>query len=203
MDDRPSPALALGPGAASSTESPIKITKTYIQLEDERKLKNELRNHPVQEEKMSSKSVCRILGDLPSLQNDRTPKSMGSSDTTSYDINRALDYGSGGSEFPRPSKGPASPTGNKTYNLDSRADGKDANNKYSNGAIGSNGKVKSKRKDPYTLPPGFPTSFLCQLSQRPMIDPVKSIYGNVFDRPVILRWMGMQGHICPLSGKYF
>lgn len=50
------------------------------------------------------------------------------------------------------------------------------------------------------LPPDFPTEFLCELSHRPMSDPVESIYGNYFERSVIISWMEQQGKICPLTG---
>ena len=50
------------------------------------------------------------------------------------------------------------------------------------------------------LPPDFPVEFLCELSHRPMSDPVESIYGNFFERSVICSWMEQQGKICPLTG---
>ena len=50
------------------------------------------------------------------------------------------------------------------------------------------------------LPPDFPIEFLCELSHRPMSDPVETIYGNCFEKSVILAWMEQQGKICPLTG---
>ena len=212
VDDRPSheksPTLEILSDVMCAADSIIKSPKSYTQLEEERKVKNEHRSHTGRDEKSSSHKTVSlihtggILGDLPSLQNGRSPKNIGVNEGISNDISRALDYGNQGSEFPGvQGGGMSSPTGSKNFNLDSRADGKDTNNRYSNKTVSSTGKLKSKKKDHITLPPGFPPSYLCQLSQRPMNDPVKSIYGNVFDRPVILRWMGMQGHICPLSGQ--
>lgn len=45
-----------------------------------------------------------------------------------------------------------------------------------------------------------PKEFLCELCQKPMTEPVKSVYGNIFDKPVITRWISQQGHICPITG---
>lgn len=186
---------------------------SYSLLEEESKIRKELKGIDGSDAKAlpfsspTKKSTLlhsgAILGDLPSLSNDRNSRGVGASGTasTSSDINRVLDYGSASSEFPTISTGPMSPKGNSNYLLDSRADGKDKSSHYSSNTESSVGKVKQKKRDVYAPPPGFPTKFLCQLSQRPMSDPVKSIYGNVFDRSVIYRWMNKQGHICPLSGK--
>ena len=186
---------------------------SYSLLEEEKKLRKELKGIDGNDEKdLSFNSPIKnsallhsgaILGDLPSLSNERSSRgvSAGGAASTSSDINRVLDYGSANSEFPTRSTGPMSPKGNSNYLLDSRADGKDKNCNYSNNIESSAGKGKQKKRDVYAPPPGFPTKFLCQLSQRPMSDPVKSIYGNIFDRSVIHRWMNKQGHICPLSGK--
>ncbi|CAE7473109.1 PUB12, partial [Symbiodinium microadriaticum] len=45
-----------------------------------------------------------------------------------------------------------------------------------------------------------PPEFVCELCQKQMSDPVKSTYGNVFERSVIENWLKTQGHICPLTG---
>ena len=58
-------------------------------------------------------------------------------------------------------------------------------------------KTKSKMLVP---PKDTPVEFICELCQKLMSDPVRSVYGNVFDRPVIEAWIQKQGHICPLTG---
>lgn len=58
-------------------------------------------------------------------------------------------------------------------------------------------KYKSRRA---TAPADIPTEFVCQLSQQPMSDPVRTIYGHVFDLQTIKNWFKKQGHICPLTG---
>mmetsp|Transcript_32171 Transcript_32171/g.54252 ORF Transcript_32171/g.54252 Transcript_32171/m.54252 type:complete len:684 (+) Transcript_32171:94-2145(+) len=78
--------------------------------------------------------------------------------------------------------------------LSMRADGKD----------GSTGK-KKKKKHPHggegeAVPKDMPPEFLCQLTRRPMSDPVDTVYGNVFDRMAIMNWLSTQGKICPLTG---
>jgi hypothetical protein len=50
------------------------------------------------------------------------------------------------------------------------------------------------------IPADIPTKFLCQLSQRPMQEPVQSIYGHIYEHYTILQWFQQQGQICPLTG---
>lgn len=86
--------------------------------------------------------------------------------------------------------------------LDNRADNKDKNNRISSSS-GYNRKNKNKLKNAYVPPKDLPVSFICQLSQKMMSDPVKSAYGNIYDRAVIMQWMNKQGHICPLTGEKY
>lgn len=128
-----------------------------------------------------------ILGDLPALNKHKVANN---GKISSIDITRALQFGDSKDEV-----GPSSPSANNAFMLDSRADGKD---KSSNSATKKNNSPGKKKVD---LPiPDFPPSYLCQLSQKPMSAPVQTVYGNIFDRPVILHWMSKQGHICPLTG---
>lgn len=46
----------------------------------------------------------------------------------------------------------------------------------------------------------IPVKYKCQLTQRPMTEPVKSIYGHNFEKSAILGWLNQQGRICPLTG---
>ena len=50
------------------------------------------------------------------------------------------------------------------------------------------------------VPADTPKEFLCELCQRMMSEPVKTVYGNMMEKAVILEWMAKQGHICPLTG---
>lgn len=61
---------------------------------------------------------------------------------------------------------------------------------------------KEKKKKPHTdlIPKDMPQHFICQLTQRPMSDPVKTSYGNIYDKTAILNWLNTQGHIDPLTG---
>jgi hypothetical protein len=79
----------------------------------------------------------------------------------------------------------ASPT--KTPSL--RADDKTAGGK------------KKKNGPSEEVPKDMPKEFLCQLTQRPMSDPMSTPYGNVYDRTAIINWLQTQGKICPLTGK--
>lgn len=62
------------------------------------------------------------------------------------------------------------------------------------------GGKKKKRKQHDDVPKDTPAEFLCQLTQRPMSEPVKTIYGNTYDRTAIMNWLSTQGKICPLTG---
>lgn len=66
-----------------------------------------------------------------------------------------------------------------------------------------NGAKKKKKRPQDDVPKDIPPEFLCQLTQRPMSDPVKTIYGNHYDRTAIVNWLNTQGKICPLTGTYF
>lgn len=66
---------------------------------------------------------------------------------------------------------------------------------------GKKKKKKSSNNRPAAeIPPDMPREFLCALTQMPMTDPVKSMYGHCFERKVILDWFKNQGRICPLTG---
>lgn len=71
-------------------------------------------------------------------------------------------------------------------------------------ATGSTTKKKKKKQNMISrqgdLPADIPQEFVCELCQKQMTDPVKSIYGNVFERGVIDNWLKTQGRICPLTG---
>lgn len=47
---------------------------------------------------------------------------------------------------------------------------------------------------------GYPEEFLCELTMKPLSDPVESIYGSYFEKSAILGWMKEQGHVCPVTG---
>jgi hypothetical protein len=129
-----------------------------------------------------------ILGDLPSLNKHKVGNN---GKISSNDITRALQFGDS-----KDDSVPSSPSKISTFMLDTRADGKD---KSLNSPSKKNSSPGKKKKVDAPLS-DFPPSYLCQLSQKPMSEPVQSIYGNIFDRPVILHWMSKQGHICPLTG---
>lgn len=50
------------------------------------------------------------------------------------------------------------------------------------------------------VPADMPKHFLCELTQKPMSEPVQTRYGNVYDKTAIMQWFATQGHICPLTG---
>lgn len=71
----------------------------------------------------------------------------------------------------------------------------------SSGKVSSSSKKnKKKNRRRNDLPKDAPPGYLCELSQRLMSDPVRSTYGNVFERAAIASWIRDQGQICPITG---
>jgi hypothetical protein len=60
--------------------------------------------------------------------------------------------------------------------------------------------ASSKKKKQSGAPNDLPKEFLCELCQRQLTDPVKSVYGNIYEKSVIEEWLKNQGKICPLTG---
>jgi hypothetical protein len=46
-----------------------------------------------------------------------------------------------------------------------------------------------------------PEHFKCAITHQCMDEPMKSPYGDVFEKGVIIEWLGAQGQICPITGK--
>jgi hypothetical protein len=78
------------------------------------------------------------------------------------------------------------------YNISSKADDKKFKNSNKNNFQSNN-----------NIPTDFPREYLCQLTMKPMSEPVKTTYGNVYDKTAILNWFSVQGKICPLTGFVF
>lgn len=120
-----------------------------------------------------------VLGNLPSLPNGMTsPKSKASSrlnDTSSQDLDMILDN-----------------SNNKNVkfnqNPSKRADEKKPKKKKTN-----------QRSE--NVPDDIPPKYLCQLTQRPMTQPVKSSYGHIYDKSAIFAWLNQHGRICPMTGE--
>lgn len=62
------------------------------------------------------------------------------------------------------------------------------------------GKRGGGRED--SIPADMPATFICQLTHRPMSEPVRTVYGNIYDKTAIVQWLNTQGKICPLTGSY-
>jgi hypothetical protein len=121
-----------------------------------------------------------MLGDLPNL----TPSKASPSKQLHHDVDTALNLGnksSNGGLLSSPNTNPSR-----------KADDKKA-------------KKKKKKTDSVEIPPDMPKEFLCQLTNKPMSEPMKTIYGNVYDKTAIMNWFSTQGRICPLTGiiRYF
>ncbi len=118
-----------------------------------------------------------LLGNLPAFgKTHASPKKF------QTDLDHALltnSAGTGGGLF-------GNPTGGVRSTPSKRADDK------------TGGKKKKHNDD---VPKDTPVKFLCQLTQRLMTEPMKTIYGNVYDKTAIMNWLSTQGKICPLTGK--
>lgn len=115
-----------------------------------------------------------MLGDLPNL----TPNKSSPSKQLQHDVDAALNLDS------KYSGGLLSTPGNPSRKADDKK-----------------GKKKKKKGDSDEIPPDMPKEFLCQLTNRPMSEPMKTIYGNVYDKTAIMNWFSKQGRICPLTGE--
>jgi hypothetical protein len=73
-------------------------------------------------------------------------------------------------------------------------------NKYDDYTASGKKKKPSTMPNQMNVPADTPKEFICELCQRMMSDPVKTVYGNTFEKAVIMDWMSKQGHICPLTG---
>lgn len=195
--------ISITPERPSS--KPCKVNSTTAGQDRERERERERRSSP---EKIGALlHTGGILGDLPSFNTDKIHRSI-ESISKNIDYVKVLGYGDNVvSEYPTANTHThtqGSPFRGGTHTLDSRADAKDKiQNRILSNSNNSNGKnsIKQMRKrDTYVPPEDFPPSYLCELSHRPMSDPVQSIYGNIFDRPTIIGWIRKQGHVCPLSG---
>jgi hypothetical protein len=119
-----------------------------------------------------------MLGNLPSLTPSKSSPSK--NQQSDLDVALSLDKRATGTLL-------GSPTDRPTKTPSKKADDKS--------------KKPKKIKD--TAPPDMPKEFLCQLTQKPMSEPMKTVYGNVYDKTAIYDWFQTQGRICPLTGKTF
>ena len=61
---------------------------------------------------------------------------------------------------------------------------------------------KSKKKKKKKIANDIaPSEFLCEISRTVMLRPFRSIYGNVFEKSSIKRWLRKVGGVCPITHK--
>ena len=144
-----------------------------------------------------------MLGNLPSLgvAGSSNPASTQKSSPLKGSFNQseldaALSYGSGRNQHGGGIFGnTGSPTQQSTGGAGTDGPSRRADDKSK--------QVGKKRRGPYRekVPKDMPSRFICQLTQRPMSDPVQTRYGNIYDRTAIVNWLSSQGKICPLTGE--
>jgi len=47
----------------------------------------------------------------------------------------------------------------------------------------------------------IPQNMMCPLTKKVMVDPVMTKYGHNYERAAIIKWIGMRGEVCPMTGK--
>ena len=47
----------------------------------------------------------------------------------------------------------------------------------------------------------IPKNMMCPLTKKVMVDPVMTKYGHNYERAAIIKWIGMRGEVCPMTGK--
>lgn len=63
--------------------------------------------------------------------------------------------------------------------------------------------ASAKQEPLHMKPPAhskLPPEFLCEVTKKPLKDPVRTPYGNVFEREIISQWFDRNGSICPVTG---
>jgi hypothetical protein len=173
------PVIVIGPRHAHVSEPHTAApsssgSHTQHHVNESKASRLSIENSRPEEEKLLHSG--KVLGDLPSLSPGKSsPTKIGKND-----VEAALHMDS---------KTFASTNNNNSSTPSHRADDKHP-------------KTKKKNKKRDEVPADIPSQYLCQLTQRPMSDPVKTIYGNFYDRTAITQWMKSQGRICPLTGEF-
>eukprot|EP01038_Epipyxis_sp_PR26KG_P014703 gene14703-19761_t len=170
----------------SKTKSPVNKHKTHnhhvttgsFQMEDE--VSMGLDSKAAKESDLLHNGD--ILGQLPSLNKHSPGKGINNSIQHDLDIALSMENNNHGKLLSSPNND----NGNKNHNPSRKADDK---------------KKRKKTKDVVdVIPSDMPRYFLCQLTEKPMSEPMKSIYGNIYDKTAIMTWFTQQGKICPLTG---
>jgi hypothetical protein len=47
----------------------------------------------------------------------------------------------------------------------------------------------------------IPQNMMCPLTKKVMVDPVMTKYGHNYERAAIIKWIGVRGEVCPMTGK--
>jgi hypothetical protein len=47
----------------------------------------------------------------------------------------------------------------------------------------------------------IPQNMMCPLTKKVMVDPVMTKYGHNYERAAIIKWIGLRGEVCPMTGK--
>jgi hypothetical protein len=131
-----------------------------------------------------------MLGDLPSLGTPATKSGRSPGSHSSREQQR-MDAAMDAMNLDDRSRGSPSSLAGANKSLFGNAPSKVASGKK---------KGKKKRRAVDDVPEDMPSEYLCELTKRPMAEPVKTVYGNMYDKPAILEWMKIQGKICPLTG---
>ncbi|TYZ67798.1 hypothetical protein PybrP1_001786 [[Pythium] brassicae (nom. inval.)] len=137
---------------------------------------------------LSRKEEYALLGDLPSLDGKAVPAILiqDGGDSTDQDDGDSDDGAKRSADD----------------DTDAKAEQTDGHSKpqQSNSSSISSKKKKHKKK-PGLPPAAAPQEFKCAVSRKVLKDPLRSPYGQVFERQVIEAWFRDFGNRCPLTGE--
>lgn len=129
-----------------------------------------------------------VLGDLPNLPGSgSSPSKVLSSTKKNHEFNTSMHAAIDGSSSNSLSAMLESGANISTPQVDG-------------GKKKKKGKKEKKRRLQPDVPADLPKEFICNLTQRQMTDPVRTVYGNIYERAAILDWFKNQGHLCPMTG---
>ena len=60
---------------------------------------------------------------------------------------------------------------------------------------------KERRRQPARGPDDPPANLLCAINRHLLREPVRSPYGDVFERETIETWLRTLGSVCPITGR--
>jgi hypothetical protein len=174
-------ALTLGGEETKGDQSPRVVELSSSSPKN----KKEYKHHLSSEDKEDLLHSGPVLGNLPSITPSKSSPQKQFHNSSDVDAALSMDKRQHSSIL---GISPTEKPNNNNLKVSLKAD-----DKYK--------KPKKSGKASEEVPPDMPKEFICQLTHKPMSEPVKTVYGNIYDKAAIYQWFSQQGRICPLTGK--